>query len=225
MGRIDHQNENTLEELRMMHDQLPTEFMSTPQIIDYWVTTLTMNQTPPPGWDNRAWNFAARDIVGLLGAHTLLDNHGCMEQECGGEKKMFVWNQDWYKVRHAASARSKLSLSALPAVSHAVACICRSCSLSPSALSPSAPSHYLPHCLLHITQWLSAMAVRVFAAKHTSRHVHAGRYARVYSPAAVLCSQFACSDRLLQGLHCQSQLTPTVDTCDHGVVAREADHS
>ena len=98
VGRIDHQNENTLEQLRMMHDQLPTEFMSTPDILDYWITTLSLNQVEPPGWDHRFWRFGARDIVGLLGAHTLLDNHGCMEQECGGEKKMFVWNQDWYKV-------------------------------------------------------------------------------------------------------------------------------
>lgn len=100
MGRIDHNRDNSLDQIRAMHAVLPGEFSDTASVIKFWREVINDNLVSPQGRTNDPlWSMHARDIIALMGAHTLMDNQGCSTQGCGGDVKSFVWNTDWFKVR------------------------------------------------------------------------------------------------------------------------------
>ena len=58
--------------------------------------------TPPPAAaPGSSWDIHARDVLALMGAHTLMDNQACVSSSCGDSEppKMFRWSSDWFKVR------------------------------------------------------------------------------------------------------------------------------
>jgi hypothetical protein len=87
-----------MKELREMHSKIPSEFDSMPVFIEFWRETINKHITSPDEDGDGEWHLHPRDIMALLGAHTLMDNQGCMEEKCGGRKRMFTWNNSWFKV-------------------------------------------------------------------------------------------------------------------------------
>jgi hypothetical protein len=118
VGKIDNDRSIDMEGLREMHSKIPSEFDSMPVFIEYWRETINKHIKSPDEQSDDSWHLHGRDIMALLGAHTLMDNQGCMEETCGGRKRMFSWNNSWFKVGadHLANSNSCTADRAGPTV-------------------------------------------------------------------------------------------------------------
>ena len=96
VGKIDHDIEFAKEKVEELHRQIPSEFDGLPKVAQFWEGHFRDSLN---GADGQGMRFTTREVVGLMGAHTMMDNQGCTEQGCGGLKKSLVWNVDWYIVR------------------------------------------------------------------------------------------------------------------------------